>query len=77
MIEFSIFNQINSMKPLVVSPRNKKEFDFVSELLAKLNISTRSLSKEEIEDLGMIKLMKEADRTKMVSKEAIFKKLKP
>ena len=65
------------MKPLVVSPRNKKEFDFVNALLAKLNISTRSLSKEEIEDLGMIKLMKEADRTKKVSKEAIFKKLKP
>ena len=64
------------MKPLVVSPRKKKEFDFVNELLAKLNISTRSLSKEEIEDLGMIKLMKEADRTKKVSKEVIFKKLK-
>ena len=63
------------MKPVVIAPKNKKEFDFVSELLLKLNISTRSLTQDEIEDLGMSKLMREVDRTKRVSKEAIMKKL--
>jgi hypothetical protein len=63
------------MKPVIITPRNKKEFDFVAELLGKLNISTRTLSQEELEDIGMSKLMREADRHKKVSREQVMKKL--
>lgn len=63
------------MNPVVITPKNKKEFDFVSQLLLKLNISSRSLSTEEIEDLSMSKLMRGVDRSKKVSRKAIMKKL--
>ena len=63
------------MKPVVITPKNKKEFDFVSLLLNKLKISSRILSTEEIEDLGLAKLMRDADRSNKVSRETIMKKL--
>ena len=63
------------MKPVVITPKTKKEFDFVSQLLNKLRISSRMLSMEEVEDLGLSKLMREADRSKKVSREVIMKKL--
>lgn len=63
------------MKPVVITPKTKKEFDFVSQLLNKLRISSRMLSLEEVEDIGLAKLMREADRSKKVSREVIMRKL--
>ena len=48
---------------------------FVSDLLSKLQISSRALTEDELEDFGMSILMKEADRSKKVSREAVMKKL--
>ena len=63
------------MKALVVTSKNKNEHKFLSELLKKLRISTRTISEEEIEDLALSKIMKKADRTRKVSKTTILKKL--
>ena len=40
-----------------------------------MRIETKVISTEEQEDLGLIKMMKEADRTQKVSREKIFAKL--
>ena len=64
------------MKTFVITATNKTEENFVETLLKKLGISTQKMSKEESEDYGMLQLMKQADRTKKVSRSSIMKKLK-
>jgi hypothetical protein len=64
------------MQPIVVNPKTKSEMKFLSELLSKLGISSHVLTDDEMEDFGMSVLMKNADRTKKVSRDAVLKKLK-
>jgi hypothetical protein len=63
------------MKAILINPQNSAEEKFISALLKKLRIASRTLSKEEMEDYGMSILMKEADRSKKVSRETVMKKL--
>jgi hypothetical protein len=56
------------METLLVKIDSKSEASFISELLKKLGVKTRILKEEELEDLGLIKMMKEADRSKKVSR---------
>ena len=64
------------MKGIVIKTRDKTEFKFLSDLLKKLGISSESLSAEELEDLGLAKMMKSVDRAKKVSRESVMKKVK-
>ncbi|MEO8086060.1 MAG: hypothetical protein ABI763_04525 [Bacteroidota bacterium] len=64
------------MNSFVITPRSKKEYQFLIDLIHKLNLNTSELSKEEIEDAGLLFLMKQADRSKTVSRDTIMKKLK-
>jgi intein/homing endonuclease len=64
------------MKGIVITVKNSSEFKFLSELLKKLGISSTIESVEEMEDIGLYKLMKSADRNKKVSREKIMSKLK-
>ena len=63
------------MKSIIVTPKDTNEFKFLTGLLHKLKISARELTEEEIEDFGLSFLMKQADRSKKVSRESIVKKL--
>lgn len=63
------------MSTIVVSPKNKEEFQFLSELLLKLNIRVKVISDEEIEDLGLSLLMKDVDRSDFVSEDEVMMKL--
>jgi intein/homing endonuclease len=63
------------MKALVITPKNDSEFKFLSDLLKKLGIGSSALTKEELEDFGMSKLMHGIDKTKKVSRTEIMKKL--
>ena len=64
------------MKAMVVTPKNQSEYKFLYDLLKKLGIMSATMSEEELEDLGLAKLMKAADKTKKVSRESIMKKLR-
>ncbi|MEM6737744.1 MAG: hypothetical protein AAF620_16900 [Bacteroidota bacterium] len=64
------------MSSIVVSPKNSKEFEFVSELLNKLGVRSKVLSDEELEDLGLSIMMKEVDRSEVVSEDEVMQKLK-
>lgn len=63
------------MESLIVTPRNKAEFQLIFDLLQKMRISNRVLTDEEKEDLGLGLLMKQVDRTQKVSREEIMAKL--
>ena len=63
------------MKALVVTPKNENEFKFLSGLLKKLGIGSTSLSQNELEDIGMSKLLTQVDKSKKSSRAEIMKKL--
>jgi hypothetical protein len=63
------------MKALVITPKNDNEFKFLSDLLKKLGVGSSSLSQDELEDIGMSKLMQGIDKSKKVSRSEIMKKL--
>jgi hypothetical protein len=64
------------MKSIVITPKNESELKFVSELLKKLGISSRVLSEEQKEDIGLLILMNEANRNDLVSEEEVMAKLR-
>jgi len=64
------------MSSIVVNPRDKKELEFVFELLKKLGVKSKVLSDEELEDLGLAILMRDVDRTDLASEEEVMSKLR-
>jgi hypothetical protein len=48
--------------------RFMKAYKFVSELLKKFGIGLSTLSQEELEDLGMSKLMRSVDKSKKATR---------
>jgi hypothetical protein len=63
------------MSSIVINPKNDSELNFISELLQKLGVDSKVLTDEELEDLGLSILMKEVDRSEVVSEEEIMSKL--
>lgn len=63
------------MKALLIKPRNSTEFKFIADLLNKLGVGASSLSAEELEDIGLSKLMKKVDKTKRASRSEVMRKL--
>jgi hypothetical protein len=63
------------MKAFVIQAANKKEEYFIENLLKRLGISASQISLDELEDFALLKLMKEADRTKKVDRSVVFKEL--
>ena len=63
------------MKAIVVTPKSDNEFRFVRDLLKKLRIGAATMTADEVEDLGLLKLMKGADRSKKATRSEIMKKL--
>jgi ribosomal 50S subunit-associated protein YjgA (DUF615 family) len=64
------------MKSMVITPKSQTEFKFINDLLKKLGIVTATMTEEELEDIGLSKMLKAVDKTKKVSKESIMQKLK-
>jgi hypothetical protein len=63
------------MKSIVITPKSKSEFEFVSNLMKKLGLDSRTLSIEEKEDAGLGLLMREVDRKSKVKKSTVLKNL--
>ncbi len=51
------------MKALVITPKNDSEFKFLIHLLKKLGMGSSTLTAEDIEDIGISKLLKDVDKT--------------
>ena len=63
------------MKAIVITPKDNNEFKFLADLLKKLGINAAALTQDEVEDIGMSKLMQGLDKTKKASRTEIMKKL--
>ena len=63
------------MKALVITPKNNNEFKFISDLLKKLGVGASSVSEEQLEDIGISKMLESVDKTKKVSRSEIMRKL--
>ena len=64
------------MSSIVVSPKDQQEFQFLSNLLKKLGVDAKVLSDEDMEDIGLSILMKDADLTDLASEDEVMSKLK-
>jgi hypothetical protein len=64
------------MKALVIKSSSNSEMKFLTELLNKLGMTSQVIDIDDIEDLGLSLLMKQADRSKKVSRETVLKKLR-
>ena len=64
------------MKAMVITPKSQTEFKFINDLLKKLGIASATMTEEEVEDIGLSKMLKAVDKTKKVSKGTILQKLK-
>lgn len=63
------------MESIVINPKTKDEAKFITDLLAKMNIASKVITEEEKEDMGLLAMMKEVDRSDKVSYEEVIKKL--
>lgn len=63
------------METLIVTVKDKQEMPLVSDILKKMRINAKQLTKEDREDLGLSKLMKQANRSEKVSREQVMKSL--
>jgi hypothetical protein len=63
------------MNTLVVQAKDKSELKLVTDILRKMRINSKVLKSEDLEDMGLVKLMKQADRKQTVSREDVMEKL--
>ena len=63
------------MKSIVITPKSKSEFEFVSNLVKKLGLASKTLSLEDKVDAGLGILMGQADRSSKVKKSTVLKNL--
>jgi hypothetical protein len=63
------------MESIVINPKTKDEAKLITDLLHKMNIQLRIITEEDKEDLGLLSMMKEVDRTDKVSYEEVMRKL--
>jgi hypothetical protein len=63
------------MESIVINPKTQDEAKIIRDLLAKMNIASQVISDEEKEDMGLLAMMKEADRNDTVSRDDVMKKL--
>jgi hypothetical protein len=63
-------------KSIIITPKDKEEEKLLQLLIKRMGISGRTLSEEEMEDAGLALAMSKVDRTKVVSKERVLRKLR-
>jgi hypothetical protein len=63
------------METLILNSKSSSDLKLLADLARKLGISVKYLTDEEIEDIGMLKFLAEADRDEIVTKEQVMAKL--
>lgn len=64
------------MESILINPKDSEELNLITSILAKMKIKNTVLSDEEKEDLGLLQMMNEVDRTDHVSQNDIMSKLR-
>jgi hypothetical protein len=63
------------MDALIIKSNNRSDLELLKKLVNKMGLQSKSLSEEDIEDIGLAIMMKKADRSKTISREKVFEKL--
>lgn len=77
-LRFFIIKAINThsnMETLIIQSENPSDIKLLKELVFKLGLKSASLSTEQVEDLGLSILMREADLQETVSRQSIMEVL--
>jgi hypothetical protein len=61
------------METLVLTSRSKKDLELINLIAHKMGLSSRYLSNNEKEDIGLLKAMLQADRGDKVNRESVIK----
>lgn len=60
------------MDTIILKTKNSKETRLIRRFADKMGIENKSLTEDEMEDMGMAKLMREADRTEYATREEVM-----
>lgn len=60
------------MDALIIKSENKKELAVIKEIVEKMGLESKSITAEEMEDIGMSIMLDEVDRSKTVPEEEIM-----
>lgn len=63
-------------KPIIIKPKDKDEEKLLQMLIKRMGLEGRSLSWEEMEDMGLAMAMSKVDRTKFADKERVMRTLR-
>jgi hypothetical protein len=63
------------MESIVINPKTQDEVKVIQDLLSKMKISSIVITEEEKENMGLLAMMKEADRNDKISRDDVMKKL--
>ena len=64
------------MNALVIKSTDKTDLQIFIDLAEKLGLSAKSLTDEEMLDIGLLRAMEEGRKTEFVSREQIMNKLR-
>ena len=64
------------MNNLLIIPENKEDLEFLKTLVTRLGYSIREFSREEMEDLGLLRAMISEKKTDYVTEKKIRKILR-
>jgi hypothetical protein len=64
------------MTGLILTTTNKTDLKLFTDLARRIGIKAKTLSDEDIIDLGLLEAMEEGRKTKFVSRDRIMKKLR-
>ena len=64
------------MTGLIITSSKKTDLKLFTELANRIGIQVKTLSEEDMLDIGLLKAMEDGRKTKFVSEERIMKKLK-
>ena len=67
---------IMGRKSIIITPKDKEEEKLLQQLIKRMGISGRTFREEEMEYAGLALAMSKVDRTKVVSKERVLRKLR-
>ena len=60
------------MEILIIQSENSRDIKLLKEIVTKMGLKSAQLTQEQAEDIGLSLLMKEADRSKTVSRETVM-----
>lgn len=63
------------MNGLVIASDNKDDLKLFVDLAKRIGIKIKTLSEDDLLDMGLLRAMEDGRKTKLVSKERIMKKL--